>query len=158
MATPSRASGAGEAPPPEAPLHLELLGGLRAARGGIPLGGFASQKARALLAYLAITGRPHARAALAGLLWGELPEADARTNLRGVLMNLQRVVGPHLQVTRETIAFDRGRPYWLDVEAFEAGLRRRGAAPDPAALERRVPRRPGGARGAGVRGVAAGAA
>ena len=30
------------------------------------------------------------------------------------------MVGDHLIITRQTVAFDRTRPYWLDVEAFEA--------------------------------------
>ena len=132
--TTSQARRAGETPRPETTLHLEFFGGMRVASGGVPVAGFASQKARALLAYLAVTARPHTRAGLAGLFWGELPEADARMNLRGVLMHLQRAVGPHLHATRETVAFDRGRPYWLDVEAFEAGLQQHRVAPDPAAL------------------------
>ena len=45
-----------------------------------------SAKAQALLSYLAVSGRVYSRQALAGLLWGDLPEADARRNLRGVVM------------------------------------------------------------------------
>jgi DNA-binding SARP family transcriptional activator len=43
------------------------------------------------LYYLALTSRPHARATLAGLLWGELSETDARMNLRHVLTNLRQL-------------------------------------------------------------------
>jgi predicted ATPase/DNA-binding SARP family transcriptional activator len=108
-------------------LHLELLGAPQITRGGSPIAGFVSAKAPALLIYLAVTARPHTRAALAGLLWGELPEPDARMNLRNAIANLRRLVGPHLIITRETLAFDRSAPYWLDVELFQANLQ----PPDP---------------------------
>ena len=39
-------------------------------------------KPLALFCYLAVNRQPHARTTLAGLFWGELPEADARNNLR----------------------------------------------------------------------------
>ena len=43
-----------------------------------PVTAFASNKVRALLAYLAVEAdRPHRREALAGLLWPEQPEAKA---------------------------------------------------------------------------------
>jgi hypothetical protein len=66
----------------DAGLRLELLGGLRVSRGDAPVSGFVSHKARALLVYLAVTGRPQPREALAGLLWGDWPQAEARANLR----------------------------------------------------------------------------
>ena len=62
-------------------LQLELLGGLRITQRGAALTTFVSGKAPALLAYLAVTGRPHFRAALAGLLWSDHAEEDARRNL-----------------------------------------------------------------------------
>ncbi len=56
-------------------LHIETLGGLRIFQDGKPITGFVSSKAPALLVYLAVTGRPHFRSALAALLWNDLPEA-----------------------------------------------------------------------------------
>src|ERR687885_280619 len=112
----------------DAGLRLELLGGLRVSQGGAPVAGFVSHKARALLVYLAVTGRPQPREALAGLLWGDWPEAEARANLRVVLANLRQLLAPYLLVSRETVAFDREQPHWLDVEAFEAGARGGGGA------------------------------
>jgi len=104
-------------------LRLRFLGGATIIHGDTAVEGFISAKAQALLCYLAVTGRPHSRQALAGLLWGEMPEDAARTNLRQVLANLRRLVGPHLRITRHTAAFNREAPYWLDVEAFEAEVR-----------------------------------
>ena len=101
-------------------LQLALLGNPEIRLAGRPLMEFGTNKAQALLCYLVLTGRPHLRPALAGLLWGELPEVNAHNNLRKALSNLRRLVGPHLHITRQAVAFDGDLPYWLDVGAFEA--------------------------------------
>ena len=51
-------------------LRLYLLGGFEVREGEVPLIGFKTNKARALLAYLAMEGRrPQHREKLVGLLW-----------------------------------------------------------------------------------------
>jgi predicted ATPase/DNA-binding SARP family transcriptional activator len=112
-----------------APLSLALLGAFQVERDGQPVIGFESLKVRALLAYLVIeANRPHQREALAGLLWPDLPDERARTNLRQALANLRLVIGdrgaipPFLFVTRETIQFNLASDHWLDVAAFTAHL------------------------------------
>jgi predicted ATPase/DNA-binding SARP family transcriptional activator/uncharacterized protein HemY len=100
------------------PLRLALLGGLQVTQGDAPVTGFVSSKALALLCYLAATGRPHLRPALAGLLWGEMPDASANTNLRKALSNLRQLVGDHLIFAQQSVAFDRDSAHWLDSEAF----------------------------------------
>jgi adenylate cyclase len=100
-------------------LKLTLLGKPCVIQDGGPLTGLVYKKSLALLGYLAVTGRAHSREALAGLLWGRSPEANARASLRKVLADLRRKVPSHLAVTRQEIAFDRKSPYWLDVEAFD---------------------------------------
>ena len=99
-------------------LALRLLGNIEITLDGEPVTGFVSAKAQALLCYLAVTGRPHPRPSLAGLLWGEKSEEAALGNLRKAISNLRRLVGGHLLVTRQTVSFDRTAPYWLDVEEF----------------------------------------
>jgi predicted ATPase/DNA-binding SARP family transcriptional activator/uncharacterized protein HemY len=101
-------------------LRITLLGHPTFSLNEAPLTNFRYSKAQALLCYLAVTGRPHARSALVGLLWGDLPEAKARTNLRRVLVTLRRQVGSHLLITRQTVALNQESPYWLDVAEFEA--------------------------------------
>jgi adenylate cyclase len=113
-------------------LSIRVLGPFQASLDGEPVSGFASDKVRALLAYLALSpDRPHRREALAGLLWPEFPERSARTNLRNALANLRNVLGEHalsgddaasppfLHSTRQTIQFDGQSDYWLDADAFE---------------------------------------
>jgi DNA-binding SARP family transcriptional activator len=101
-------------------LHLVLLGNVEMRRDGVPVTGFRSAKAQALLCYLAVTGRPHTRPALAGLLWGDMPEDKARMNLRQALTNLRRLLRPFLDITRHDVGFKPNCACWLDVERFEA--------------------------------------
>lgn len=110
-------------------LSIQLLGAFRVQRDGKPVTGFQTNKTRALLAYLAAEAQwPHQRAHLAGLLWPEWPEDQARTYLRQALATLQRILDgsgaptPFLLTTRDTIQFNPASDIWLDVavlsEAF----------------------------------------
>ena len=112
-----------------AQLQITLLGAFRVTRGGTSISGFESDKARALLAYLAVEAdRPHRREALAGLLWPDTPERTARTNLRSALANLRQIIGDHqaeppfLTSTRQTIQFNSNSDYELDVRVFLDGV------------------------------------
>jgi predicted ATPase/DNA-binding SARP family transcriptional activator/tetratricopeptide (TPR) repeat protein len=106
-------------------LSLSLLGPLRIALDGRPVSGFAYNKARALLLYLAVEAdRPHQRDALVDLLWPDLPDTAARTNLRQVLTNLREAIGdatatpPFLLITRDTIQLNPSSGYELDIISF----------------------------------------
>jgi predicted ATPase/DNA-binding SARP family transcriptional activator len=103
-------------------LRLAFLGRPQVVWDGASLAGWTLQKSLALLSYLAVTGRPHSREALAGLLWLDHTEADARASLRKVLAELRRRIPAHLTITRTEVAFDRTSEYWLDVEAFQQGI------------------------------------
>ena len=100
-------------------LELALLGSLEIRQGGVPVTDFKSSKAQALLGYLAVTGQAHTRPALAGLLWGGMPEHNARMNLSQALTTLRRLCGEHLTITRQTVGFNRDSDYWVDIEVFE---------------------------------------
>jgi predicted ATPase/DNA-binding SARP family transcriptional activator/uncharacterized protein HemY len=82
---------------------------------------------------LAVTGRPHSRETLAGLLWGDKPEANAKASLRKALSGLRKLFDDALIITRQTVAFNRDSSYWLDVEVFESAL----AEDEPASEELR---------------------
>lgn len=129
-------------------LSICLFGPFEARLGGEPLSGFASDKVRALLIYLATeSGRPHRREKLAGLLWPDFPERSARTNLRNALANLRKVleeqarsrereaVPPFLECTRQTVEFAGHQEVWLDTHAFEGLV---AVALDRGALEEAV--------------------
>ena len=75
-------------------LNISLLGAFHVKRDGIPQTGFATDKVRALLAYLAMEReRPHRRESLAALLWPDQSDERARQSLRQALSHLKQVVG-----------------------------------------------------------------
>ncbi len=110
-------------------LTISLLGPLQVSLDGQAVGGFAYNKARALLAYLVVEAdRTHQRDTLVGLLWPEMTDAAARTNLRQVLTSLRDTIGsgdpaaPFLITTRDTLQFNPASDYTLDVTRFVALL------------------------------------
>ena len=105
-------------------LSISLLGTLHITLDGEPVTDFATDKARALLAYLAVEAdRSHRRDTLAGLLWPDQPQQKARQSLRQALSDLRKVIAdcddaPFLLVSRETIQFNPDCDHWLDVAVF----------------------------------------
>lgn len=99
-------------------IEIAVLGKLQIRWEGEEITAVLPQKGQALLAYLAVSGQPITRSALAGLLWGGMPEEVARANLRLTLSRLRKVVGESIMATRTTIAFDADQPHWLDLALF----------------------------------------
>lgn len=106
-------------------LSLTLIGSFEARLDGQAIGGFQSNKARALLAYLAVEAACcHSRQALAGLLWPDVPEACARHSLSQTLCNLRSVLHeqvaacPYFLVSPHAIQFNCYSDHWLDVAEF----------------------------------------
>lgn len=107
-------------------LLLSLLGPLRATVDDRPVTAFPTDKVRCLLAFLAMEpGRPHRRDALAGLLWPEWPDDDARRNLRQSLHRLKQTLDSAapgladqlLQASQTTVQLDPAA-LALDVDEF----------------------------------------
>ena len=102
-------------------LELMLLGGFHARvvpGGAVDL---PTRKAQALLAYLALpAGSLHPRDKLAGLLWGDMPKAQARGNLRKALFWLRQALADTeaLTVEGETVGLQAGAVS-TDVGEFE---------------------------------------
>jgi|GEM_PF-3093738 len=51
-----------------------------------------------------------------------MTETQAKQNLRTVLPDLRRLVGDHVRIERQTVAFDHTSAYWLDVEVIRHDL------------------------------------
>ena len=89
-------------------LAIRLLGEIDVVREGQRLPLPPSKKTRALLAYLALTGRPHRRERLCSLLW-EIPD-DPRGALRWSLSKLRSLVDepgrPRILADRDLVGFD----------------------------------------------------
>jgi DNA-binding SARP family transcriptional activator len=110
-------------------LEVSLLGGFSLTVNGVRPESFVSNKARALLAYLAVeANRPHRRAALASLLWPDQPEDASRANLRQALHRLNQAIGrpannlPYLQVSSEDICLSLDENSWMDIVEFKQFL------------------------------------
>jgi len=101
-------------------LSMRLLGGFELeSAAGAPIA-LPPKKARALLAYLALSaGRPQSRDRLAALLWEEADEAQARTSLRQALSAIRKALPESdglLEADTENIRLDTTR---LHVDALE---------------------------------------
>src|SRR3712207_1027724 len=94
-----------------------LLGAPRIEHGGEPIE-VDTRKAVALVAYLALTRRRHARDALAGLLWPEYNQRRARAALRRTLSSLGKArTEGWLEVDRESVELNLDG-VWVDVDRF----------------------------------------
>ncbi len=72
---------------------------------------FRTRKALALLLYLAVEGGMHSRAKIATLFWPDSDEAQARTSLRRIVLDLRHALddtpgSSHLIVRRDALGFD----------------------------------------------------
>lgn len=92
-------------------IELRLLGPFQANVGGEPAR-FRSDKVRALLAYLALSpDQPHRRETLAALLWPDMPDSVAHSNLRKSLHRLKESLGEAaagllLTIDRQSVQFN----------------------------------------------------
>ncbi len=99
-------------------VEVRLLGPPRVLRGG-DLVGFDTRKATALLAHLALSGRPRPRDALADLLWPDADVERARGALRRTLSTLRAGIGAeHVEATRDHVRLVRGGGLQVDVDEF----------------------------------------
>lgn len=103
-------------------LRVSLLGAPRIEVGRVAVE-TDTRKATALLAYLAVIGRPQPRATLAALLWPEADEQKARGALRRTLSVLRSALDDRwLEAAGETIDLDR-KDLTVDVVDFRRAIR-----------------------------------
>ncbi len=107
-------------------LKVSFLGELRVTSPDAELTLPASRKARALLAFLIATGRPHRRERLCELFW-KLPD-DPKAALRWSLSKLRKIVDapdcPRIMADRERVAFD-AVDVEIDIRCIQRRLRQR---------------------------------
>jgi len=119
-------------------LQLDLFGHFQLTVAGQPAK-FATDHARALLAYLAVEARPHQRSSLAALLWPEQMETTARQNLRQALVYLKKALhsepalAQHLEITSKSVHL-RLEPALVDVLHFRQLLAACTTHPHPTLL------------------------
>ncbi len=104
-------------------LEVRLLGEFEIKAPGGTVRQIRTQKARCLLAYLALeSAQPQSRAVLATLLWPEADDVSASSQLRQALHALRQAFGDAadrwLEITRYTIQFREERAGAVDAMAF----------------------------------------
>ncbi len=105
-----------------AQLELFLLGNPKFQINNQEVTGFNTRKDRALLAYLAVTGTAHSREHLAGLLWSDLPESKALSNLRHALSHLRKAVGSAWITANDNIALTEHLPWKVDLRILQSAM------------------------------------
>ena len=103
-------------------MELRLFGPMALVRDGRPVPLPASRKTRALLAYLAVSGKPERRERLCQLFW-EMPD-DPKGALRWSLSKLRGLLGEAVIADRETARLDLTKVAvdWQELKAAQAGL------------------------------------
>lgn len=92
-----------------------------------------TRAAQSLFSFLVLTaGTPHRREKIAGLLWPDVTDENARRSLRQELWRLRKALNSqtsegigadsneYLVAEELTITFNPAAPYWLDLAQFEA--------------------------------------
>ncbi len=104
-------------------LEIRLLGQFNLQLGHRPID-LPSRPAQSLLAYLALKpGTAYRREKLAGLLWPDATETNARSYLRQALWRIRKALEAaqrdYFVTDNLTIAFDAEADHWLDVAILE---------------------------------------
>lgn len=113
--------------------RIRLLGPIQVEKEGRQLQEFESRKALALLGYLSQQDQPVLRNQLAGLFWGDKPEARGRRNLSRELSQLSAQLPDCFQADYYTIQFNLPAGYWLDTIIFTQLVRESLIRPEPRA-------------------------
>ena len=102
-------------------LSLSLFGSPQIRLKGQAINDLTSAKSQALLFYLALSGRPQSRLHLAGLLWPEKSDREARLNLRQTLFLLRQSLPETIEANRDTIGLKEDLSIETDAGAMRSG-------------------------------------
>jgi ABC-type oligopeptide transport system substrate-binding subunit/DNA-binding SARP family transcriptional activator len=108
-------------------LEVKLLGQFEVRLDGTPIE-ITSRPAQLLFAYLIMNaGTAHRREKVAGLLWPDTSEANARRSLRQALWHIRKAISTNRPSAREffltddiSVAFNAHADYWLDAAVLDA--------------------------------------
>jgi DNA-binding SARP family transcriptional activator/tetratricopeptide (TPR) repeat protein len=103
-------------------LRLRMLGALTAEIDGRPLTMPSSERARALIGWLAVHRGNHPRSVVAARLWPDAPEASARASLRTAVWAVRQAWGPAAEMVMSS-RLEIGLPaadVWVD--AFDGDI------------------------------------
>jgi len=107
-------------------LGLSLLGETEICLDGQLVGTLRSEKACALLFFIAVeSDTSHRRDALAEMFWPEKPEGFGRNSLKQALATIKKALGdrdsqePYLLANNQEVHFNAGSPYEVDVLEFK---------------------------------------
>jgi DNA-binding SARP family transcriptional activator/tetratricopeptide (TPR) repeat protein len=115
-------------------LEIRVLGPLEVLVDGAPIR-VDTRKALAILALLAVEGRPFARDELAAMCWPDSDDESARGALRRTLSVLRSALGGRwLRVDRSTVALVPADDVTVDLGVLDAGLAAASAGTDVDAL------------------------
>src|SRR5579884_1862427 len=105
-----------------ATLQIRLLGTFSVSYGDQLVAGMTTPRLQSLLAYLLLHRNvPQPRSHIASLFWPEVPEPQARNNLRQVLHSLRAALPDpdvFLSANAATVQWRTDAPFTLDVAEF----------------------------------------
>jgi DNA-binding SARP family transcriptional activator/predicted ATPase len=100
-------------------LNISLFGGFKILDDGQPITTINQPRQQSLLAYLLLnTHSPASRQYIAGLFWPDLPEAQARNNLRQVLHQIRHALPDSqrlIEINTNSVGWRADSPFCLDV-------------------------------------------
>jgi DNA-binding SARP family transcriptional activator/tetratricopeptide (TPR) repeat protein len=100
-------------------LRLRLLGALTGEADGRPIAMPSSERARALVGWLALHRGTHPRTKVAGRLWPDVPDVSARASLRTAVWAIRQAWGPAADVLVAS-RLEIGMPAGVWVDALDA--------------------------------------
>jgi DNA-binding SARP family transcriptional activator len=107
-------------------LRIRMLGSFQASDAEKPIGKLQSDRLQALLAYLVLhRDQPLARQQLAVTFWPDTTDAQARTNLRTLLVRLREALSDadqFLAIDAQTVQWRTDAPSMIDIIDFEQAL------------------------------------
>jgi len=107
----------------ESQLQIRCFGHFEVVRDGLAVQRWRRDRARVLLKFLVVQGRPVAREAALELLWPGVPATVSAGYMRVVLHALRQAIGTwsdndYVRLDGDSLVLDTSAPIWIDADAF----------------------------------------